>query len=250
MVDLLLDVDASSSPAAIGQPLAYTLSLTQQSARGGRGADGDRPGGQRHAGCAAELRLGQQQRRKLFSGGRHCDLPDECAAGGETAVIDINVTPSTQLAAGERLETEAAFQLNQPNQAETQGGFELTTVVAPADFIVTTVADAPDADPGDGQCRTAENRCSLRAAIEQANATPGHQTIALDYQTYLLDAPLVDYGDVTLIGLGQGETILAGQGNGRILTVNSGVNVSLNNLTLTRGAEPDGFGGGVLNSGR
>jgi hypothetical protein len=49
--------------------------------------------------------------------------------------------------------------------------------------------------------------------------------------------------------LGQGETILAGQGNGRILTINSGVNVSLNNLTLTRGAEPDGFGGGVLNNG-
>jgi hypothetical protein len=54
---------------------------------------------------------------------------------------------------------------------------------------------------------------------------------------------------VTITGLGQGETILAGQGNGRILTINSGVNVVLNNLTLTRGSEPDGFGGGVLNNG-
>jgi CSLREA domain-containing protein len=99
---------------------------------------------------------------------------------GETAVIEINVTPSTLLAAGERLETEASFQLIQANQAETQGGFALTTVVAPADFIVTTITDAPDANPGDGQCRTADNTCSLRAAIEQANATPGRQTIALD----------------------------------------------------------------------
>jgi CSLREA domain-containing protein/uncharacterized repeat protein (TIGR01451 family) len=249
MVDLLLDVEASSSPVAIGQPLAYTLALQNNPPEVGGGLTATNL----VVSATLDARLNYVSASSAAGACTQAAGVVTCQMNalpvGQTAVIEINVTPSTQLAAGDRLETEASFQLAQANQAETQGGFELTTVVAPADFIVTTVADAPDADPKDGQCRTADNRCSLRAAIEQANATPGHQTIALDYQTYLLDAPLVISGDVTLIGLGQGETILAGQGNGRILTVNSGVNVTLNNLTLTRGAEPDGFGGGVLNSG-
>ena len=53
---------------------------------------------------------------------------------------------------------------------------------AAATFVVTSVGDNPDAAPGDGRCDTtlaaATAPCSLRAAIEQANATPGPDTIA------------------------------------------------------------------------
>jgi CSLREA domain-containing protein len=41
-------------------------------------------------------------------------------------------------------------------------------------FTVNTLADAPDANPGDGACATAQSECSLRAAIMEAN----HQTDA------------------------------------------------------------------------
>ena len=39
-------------------------------------------------------------------------------------------------------------------------------------FIVDTLNDDTDLKPGDGACLTALNECSLRAAIEEANATP------------------------------------------------------------------------------
>lgn len=249
MTDLLLDVEASSSPAAIGQPLAYMLSLHNNPPEVGAGLTATNL----VVSATLDARLNYVSASSSAGNCTRAAQIVTCQMNalpvGATAVIQINTTLRASLQPGDRLETEAAFRLDQANQAETQGSFALTTVVAPAAFIVTTIADAPDANPGDGQCRTADNVCSLRAAIEQANATPGQQTIALDYQTYLLDAPLVITSDVTLVGLGQGETILAGQGNGRVLTINSGANVTLNQLTITRGSEPDGFGGGLLNNG-
>lgn len=44
-------------------------------------------------------------------------------------------------------------------------------------YVVTSVSDAPDAIPGDGICATATGACTLRAAIQEANSTPGPQTI-------------------------------------------------------------------------
>ena len=56
--------------------------------------------------------------------------------------------------------------------------------LAAVTFTVNRVADAPDADPADGKCDAdrakAGNQCTLRAAIEQANASPGRNTIRFD----------------------------------------------------------------------
>lgn len=49
-----------------------------------------------------------------------------------------------------------------------------------AGFIVDTSADdlwAHDANPGDGLCADQLGSCTLRAAIEEANALPGHDTV-------------------------------------------------------------------------
>jgi CSLREA domain-containing protein len=57
--------------------------------------------------------------------------------------------------------------------------FVATLKVASAEaatFVVDTVADAADADPGDGICATAFG-CTLRAAIQEANASPGFDHI-------------------------------------------------------------------------
>lgn len=40
-------------------------------------------------------------------------------------------------------------------------------------FIVTSYLDAPDKTPGDGVCKPAEGGCTLRAAIQEANASAG-----------------------------------------------------------------------------
>jgi hypothetical protein len=54
-------------------------------------------------------------------------------------------------------------------------------------FEVDTTSDKPDLTPADGQCLTAQGTCSLRAAIQQANATPGKDVIHLPAGSYLLD---------------------------------------------------------------
>lgn len=49
----------------------------------------------------------------------------------------------------------------------------LTLTILPRNvFVVNSLGDAPDANPGDGTCATASGVCTLRAAIQTANATP------------------------------------------------------------------------------
>src|SRR5207237_3954619 len=47
-------------------------------------------------------------------------------------------------------------------------------------FTVDTQSDTHDASPGDGVCADALERCSLRAAIEESNATAGGDVVVLD----------------------------------------------------------------------
>ena len=49
-----------------------------------------------------------------------------------------------------------------------------------ATFTVDSTGDDPDASPGDGTCATAGGACTLRAAIDEANAHPDADTIAFD----------------------------------------------------------------------
>ncbi|MCL4267296.1 MAG: CSLREA domain-containing protein [Anaerolineae bacterium] len=49
-----------------------------------------------------------------------------------------------------------------------------------ATFIVNSSSDQSDSNPGDGQCQTITGRCTLRAAIQEANARPGADTIHFD----------------------------------------------------------------------
>jgi CSLREA domain-containing protein len=63
------------------------------------------------------------------------------------------------------------------------------SVVAPAPsalaatFTVNSTADDPDASPGNGVCQTAGGQCTLRAAIQEANALAGPHTIAFNIPT-------------------------------------------------------------------
>jgi CSLREA domain-containing protein len=51
--------------------------------------------------------------------------------------------------------------------------------VSAATFNVNSAVDAVDAVPGDGVCATAGGQCTLRAAVQEANALPGADTISL-----------------------------------------------------------------------
>ena len=61
--------------------------------------------------------------------------------------------------------------------------------LAPQTYVVNSTGDSGDANTADGLCRTggtnsqAADECTLRAAIEQANAHPGFDTIEFDIPT-------------------------------------------------------------------
>jgi CSLREA domain-containing protein len=54
-------------------------------------------------------------------------------------------------------------------------------IEAMSTFIVNTAASAGDANPGDGVCATSGGQCSLKAAIDEANAHAGADTILVDF---------------------------------------------------------------------
>jgi CSLREA domain-containing protein len=96
-----------------------------------------------------------------------------------------------------------------------------TKTVYAISFTVNDTSDQVDAGPGDGICRTSSGTCTLRAAIQEANALPGADTIQVPAGIYTLAIPPLnennaDVGDlditgpVTIIGAGAGITILDG----------------------------------------
>ena len=75
--------------------------------------------------------------------------------------------------------------------------------IGPGDTIVVdTTQDVWDPQPGNGKCAIYGGKCTLRAAIQEANAAPGHQTIAFDIpgngvQTIQLMSKMVTINDST-----------------------------------------------------
>lgn len=135
-----------------------------------------------------------------------------------------------------------------------------------AQFIVNTTTDAADAAI-DGTCASAAGACTLRAAIQEANATPGvADTITLPAGKYVLKlvgafeeqcatGDLDIRADLTINGAGSTTTIIAGKKD-RIFDVFDPAEVTLSGLTVTKGALGKGResgqdlqGAGIYNDG-
>src|SRR5467141_837371 len=133
-------------------------------------------------------------------------------------------------------------------------------------FVVNTTADTADAVPGDGICADSGGACSLRAAVQEANALAGPDTIQLAAATYVLTGAAGDdlalsgdldiTGDLTLTGAGTASTIIDGGGVDRVLDIDPsgvGVSVTISNLTVRGGGnaagQPSQAGGGIRNRG-
>jgi len=126
-----------------------------------------------------------------------------------------------------------------------------------ATFAVNSTIDAVDATPGNGVCATAGDVCTLRAAIQEANALAGDDSIILPAGTYTLtiagageDAAATGDLDltsnITLTGAGAGSTSINGSWMDRILHVTGAYTVNISGVTLTHG---NGSGGGIRNDG-
>ncbi len=139
-----------------------------------------------------------------------------------------------------------------------------SVAVTAAVFPVTpgATADTPDAIPGNGVCQTAAGTCTLRAAVQEANAFAGSDVIEVPVGIYLLTTPGADEdsalsGDlditetVDIVGVGPGEKIVDGNGLDRVFEIHTGVSARVEGLTIRGGFAgsatfPGYLGGGIL----
>lgn len=126
-------------------------------------------------------------------------------------------------------------------------------------YTVSNPADLADADTTDGVCQTVSSTCTLRAAIQQANAWPGTDAIVLPAGTYTLsiagageNAGATGDLDITdgliLSGAGASTTIIDGGALDRVLDIANGVAARISGVTLRNGLV-NGSGGGIYNLG-
>jgi len=128
-----------------------------------------------------------------------------------------------------------------------------------ATFTVNSTADAVDATI-DGICAAASGACTLRAAVQEANAAADADVVVLPAGTFRLavtgtgeDAAATGDLDVTqpleIDGAGADATIVDGLGLDRVLQVLGSATLVLKSLTITNGDAQGGPGGGVCVSG-
>jgi CSLREA domain-containing protein len=140
-----------------------------------------------------------------------------------------------------------------------------------ATFMVNNTGDTLDAAPGDGICADSSSQCTLRAAIGEANALAGADTINVPAGTYTISlvAALEDANaggdfditqDLTIIGAGQGSTIVQAAVAPNTATervfhnVTTGVTLTLQKMTVQNGrltgtAGTNSRGGGIRSDG-
>jgi len=121
-----------------------------------------------------------------------------------------------------------------------------------AEWTVNSTLDQLDANPGNGQCATIGGACTLRAAIQEANATSGADRVVVPAGTYTLTRAGVGedecetgdldiFDDLELAGAGSGLTIIDADGIDRVLHLNNFLNVypaprvTVTGVTLTGG---------------
>ncbi len=139
---------------------------------------------------------------------------------------------------------------------------------APMTFTVNTVNDISDPSP-DGICDDGSGNCSLREAVQEANANPGEDTVRFascgsPVCVYLLSLGGVDEDDAAtgdldvnddliVIGNGRGVTVVDGDAQDRVFELytdpaDPAIQVSLSGLTIRNGDATLGAnrqGGGV-----
>ncbi len=153
---------------------------------------------------------------------------------------------------------------NTPTETSTPTVTLTPTPTLVATIVVNNFSDGTDINPGNSACETGPGNgiCTLRAAIMEANARLGAQTITFSQSgTYNLSIPGSDEnasltGDLditdalTIIGAGVDQTIISSgvlSPTDRVIHIPaSGIAVTISDLTITGGSVSD-FGGGLYN---
>src|SRR5689334_9102783 len=121
-------------------------------------------------------------------------------------------------------------------------------------FTVNRTSDTHDTNPGNGICRDSANRCSLRAAIEETNATPNSiHVIDLSTNVYSLTlGELLVSGNQIIRGVSMFSSVIQIPTNTGVLQrpfrINTGGTVDMMSIGI-RDGKPEGAtlnpGGGI-----
>src|SRR6266581_2057117 len=118
-------------------------------------------------------------------------------------------------------------------------------------FQVTTTTDAPDASPGDGICADASGQCTLRAAVQEADAQPSGSTITIVVPagTFPLKLGVLSLtaNTITVQGAGAAATTVDGRNASQVFNVSPAASVTIGQLTIIHGNAARG--GGIQNAG-
>jgi len=141
--------------------------------------------------------------------------------------------------------------------SSTDNTVTYNNLVCPTTLTVNDLGDTPDANPGDGLCKDATNKCTLRAAIEEANAVTACTPLTINFSvtgTINLGTvlPALDHPNLTING--PGATSLDVHRNSstpfRIFAISASRTVTITGLKITNGLAAGTInGGGVHNSG-
>lgn len=146
------------------------------------------------------------------------------------------------------------------------GAFEANLAI----FTVNSTADVVDDEPGDLRCDTGntvgqEPECTLRAAVQEANAKAAADIIILPAGAYPLSIPgagensaatgdLDIFGMLTIAGDGAATTVVDGAGLDRVFHIHGSLiglftSVHIEGLTVQNGDAGADDGGGIYNNG-
>jgi hypothetical protein len=136
-------------------------------------------------------------------------------------------------------------------------------VATAATFMVDSQLDAVDATPGDGLCATASNACTLRAAVQEANALAGPDVVEVPAGVHTLTiagaaedlaatGDLDVTSDLTIEGSGTTLTEVDGGDDTRLFDVLAPATATIRDLTIRDGSGApvvELSGGAVNNTG-
>src|SRR5436309_15584876 len=116
-------------------------------------------------------------------------------------------------------------------------------------LIVDSTPDLPDLHPGDGKCKASNGLCTLRAAVQEANALSRHTAILVNPGVYRLTRHGLDdtaaRGDLDLnfdgevVGAGQSRTVIDGDRADRVFDLHQpGERIA--HLAVRNGVATDG----------
>jgi len=200
-----------------------------------------------------------------FNAAAQNDLVLELLSADQSTVLgraDQTAAGSAEILQGVNLGAGGTFYIRVSGKEPGTQMFRLVAETRPrtsvaSQFVVDRATDTIDIAPGDGVARDRDGLVSLRAAIMEANALPGEQTIVLPAGRVALTigetGELGDAGgdlditdDLTIIGAGPDAAIIDAGDQFRIFDVHSNTYLTLQGVTLTHGrGGVDDQGGGI-----